>query len=61
MVFDKHHNGITVAWVISSRNTTNSICRWMFSLFAIVIKERIDWQFQAFITNDVATETRALR
>ena len=61
MVFDEHRNGIPVAWVISSRNTTNDICRWMLSLFSIEIKERPDWHVQAFITDDVAAEIGALR
>ena len=61
MVFDEHHNGIPVAWVISSHNTPNDICRLMLSLFAIRIKERPNWHVQAFITDDVAAEIGALR
>ena len=61
MIFDEHRNGIIVAWVISSRNTTNDLCRWMFPLFAIGIKERPDWHVQSFITDDVAAEIGALR
>ena len=61
MAFDEHGNGIPVAWVISSRNTTNDICRWMLSLFSIRIKECLDWHVQAFIIDDVAAEIGALR
>ena len=61
MVFDEHRNGIRVAWVISSHNTTNDICIWMFSLFVFEIKERLDWHVQAFITDDVAAEIGSLR
>ena len=61
MVFNEHRNGILVAWVISSSNTTNDICRWVLSLFAIRIKERPIWRVQAFITDDVAAEIGALR
>jgi len=61
MVFDEHRNGIPIAWVISSRNTTNDICKWMSSLFATGIKECLDWHVQAFITDDVAAEIEALR
>ena len=56
MVFDEHRNGIPVAWVISSRNTTNYICIWIFSLFAIRIKERPVWHVQAVITDDVVAK-----
>ena len=51
MVFDKHRNGIPIAWVIS----------WMLSLFAIGIKERPNWHAQAFIIDDAAVEIGALR
>ena len=61
MVFDEHHNGILVAWVISSRNTIDAIFRWMLSLFAIGIKERPNWHVQAFVTDDAAVEIWALR
>ena len=61
MVFDEHRNGIPIAWVISSRNTTNDICKWMLSLFSIGIKERPNWHVQDFITDDVAAEIEALR
>ena len=61
MVFNEHRNGIPVAWFISSRNTTNHICIWMLSLFAIGIKERPNWHVQAFITDDAAVEIWALR
>ena len=61
MVFYEHRNGIPIDWVISSRNTTNDICRWMLSLFAIGIKERHDFHVQAFITDDVAAEIGELR
>ena len=60
MVFYEHCNGIPVAWVISSHNTTNDIHRWM-PLFAIRIKERPDWHVQAFITDDVAAKIGTLR
>jgi hypothetical protein len=43
MVFDKHHNGVPVAWVIASRNTTYDIRKWLSGLFAMGVKERPDW------------------
>ena len=61
MVFDKNQNGVPIAWVISSRNTTNDIKKCLSTLFEIRIKERPDWQAHAFITDDVATEIEALR
>ena len=32
MVFEEHHNGVPIAWVISSRNNTDDICKWMSTL-----------------------------
>ena len=61
MVFEKHHNGVRVAWVISSRNTIAELSKWMSTLFSIGKKERPDWQVQAFITDDATAEIEALR
>jgi len=61
MVFDKHHNGVPVAWVISSRNTIVDICKWMSTLFAIGKKEQPNWHVKAFITDDATAKIEALR
>ena len=61
MVFNKHQNGVPISWVISSRNTTEDIKKWLSTLFEIRMKERLDWKVYAFIINDVATEIEALR
>ena len=61
MVFEKHHNGVPVAWLISSRNTTYDIRKWLSALFSMGVKERSDWRVRAFITDDVAAEIQALR
>ena len=61
MIFNKHHNGVPIAWVISSRNTTEDIKEWLSALFNQGMKERPDWHVCAFITDDVAVEIEALR
>jgi len=61
MVFDKHHNGVPVAWVISSRNSIVDISKWMSTLFAIGKKERPDWHVKAFITNDASSHLGIFR
>ena len=61
MVFDKNQNGVPIAWVISSRNTTEDIKKWLSKLFEIGMKERPDWQVHAFIIDDAAVEIEALR
>ena len=61
MVFDKHRNGVPIAWVISSRNTTRDLSNWLSSLFIAGLKERSDWIVQAFITDDAVAEIEALR
>jgi hypothetical protein len=61
MVFDKHRNGVPVAWVISSRNSTYDIRKWLSALFDVGMKERPDWHVRAFITDDATAEIQALR
>ena len=61
MVFDKHRNGVPIAWVISSRNTTGDLSNWLSSLFIARLKERSDWIVRAFITDDAVAEIEALR
>ena len=60
MVFDKHHNGVPIDWVISSHNTTEDIKECLSTLFNQGMKERPDWHVHAFITDDVAIEIEAL-
>nr|ADE77528.1 unknown [Picea sitchensis] len=61
MIFYKHRNGVPIAWMISSRNITEDICKWMSTLFRVGSNECSDWHVRSFITNDVATEIEALR
>ena len=61
MVFDKHRNGVPIAWVISSRNTTGDLSNWLSSLFIDGLKECSDWIVRAFITDDAVAEIEALR
>ena len=59
MVFGEHRNGVPVAWVISSRNTIDDICKWMSALIAVEKKEQPNWD--AFIIDDAAAEIETLR
>lgn len=61
MIFDEHRNGVPIAWLISSCNTTKDICKWMSALFRVGSNERPDWHVRSFITDDVAAEIEALR
>ena len=61
MVFDEHHNGVPVAWVIFSCNTIVDICKWMSTLIVAGKKEQPNWDVKAFITDDAAAEIEALR
>ena len=61
MIFDKNQNGVPIAWVISSCNTTEDIKKCLSTLIEIRMKERPYWQVHAFITDDVAAEIEALR
>ena len=61
MVFDKHHNGVPIAWVISSCNTTEDIKELLSALFNQGMKKGPDWHVPAFITDDAAAKIEALR
>ena len=50
-----------MAWLISSRNSTTDICKWMSALFKVGVEERLDWHVQDFIIDDVAADIEALR
>ena len=43
MVFGRHRNSVPVAWVISSRNSTYDIPKWLPILFDVRMKECPDW------------------
>eukprot|EP01018_Ginkgo_biloba_P007645 Gb_03303 [translate_table: standard] len=61
MVFDKFQNGVPIAWVVSSRDTTSDIEEWLQAIFDAGVKERQDWKVCAFMTDDAAAEIQALR
>jgi hypothetical protein len=61
MVFDKHRNGVPVAWVISSHNSTYDIRKWLSTLFDVGMKERPYWHVRSFIIDDVIVDIQALR
>jgi len=61
MLFNKHHNGVPLACVISSRNTTYDIKKWLVALFAMGMKHCPEWNVKAFITEDDVAEIHALR
>eukprot|EP01018_Ginkgo_biloba_P000638 Gb_06810 [translate_table: standard] len=61
MVFDKFQNGVPIAWVVSSQDTTSDIEEWLHAIFNAGVKERQDWKVCSFMTDDAATEIQALR
>eukprot|EP01018_Ginkgo_biloba_P012381 Gb_26306 [translate_table: standard] len=61
MVFDKFQNGVPIAWVVSSRDTTSDIEEWVQAIFDAGVKERQVWKVFAFMTDDVVAEIQALR
>eukprot|EP01018_Ginkgo_biloba_P001591 Gb_21672 [translate_table: standard] len=61
MVFDQFQNGVPIAWVVSSRDTTSDIEEWLQAIFYAGVKERPDWKVCTFMTDDAAAEIKALR
>ncbi|XP_057842917.1 uncharacterized protein LOC131052308 [Cryptomeria japonica] len=61
LAFDSHENGVPVAWVVTSRNSTADITSWLQVLHDIGRRHRPDWKVNAFMSDDLAPETEAIR
>jgi len=61
VVFDAQQSGVPVAWVLSSRNTTEDIALWLEQLMNRCYQLRPDWKPNAFMVDDALAEIAALR
>jgi phosphatidylserine decarboxylase len=60
MVFDAHHNGVPVAWIITSRQTFNDLVEWLTPLKTKLLKKNHKWKRSCFIVNDAPQELQTL-
>jgi hypothetical protein len=60
MVFDAHHIGVPVAWIITSCQTCNDLVEWLTPLKIKLLKKIPKWKPSCFIVYDAPQELRAL-
>ena len=61
VAFDEQQSGVPVAWVVSSRNTSEDIALWLEHLMHKCHQIHIDWKVNAFTVDDALAEISALR
>ena len=61
VAFDGQQNGVPIAWVVSSRNTSSDIVSWLEVLMNMCYELRPDWKVNAFMVDDALAEIDALR
>jgi hypothetical protein len=61
VVFDEWHNGIPIAWVITSRQKEDNIYDWLWALKLFVNNEDLDWKPSCFIVDDAIQEQEAIK
>eukprot|EP01018_Ginkgo_biloba_P028672 Gb_13400 [translate_table: standard] len=60
IVFDTHHNGVIIAWIISSSSSANDIQNWMEKLWSRINKVDLTWRPTAFMVDAAAAEINAI-
>jgi hypothetical protein len=61
MVFDAHHIGTPIAWIITSRQTCDDLVEWLTPLKTKLLRKNPKWKPSCFIIDDVPQELRALQ
>jgi hypothetical protein len=61
MVFDEWHNGVSIAYIITSRYKTCDLSTWMDVLNKSLLFVNANWHPNAFIINDARAEINNLR
>jgi hypothetical protein len=60
MVFDAHHIGVPVAWIITSYQTCDDLVEWLFFLKTNLLRKNLKWKPSCFFVDDVPQELQAL-
>jgi hypothetical protein len=56
MVFDAHHIGVSVAWIITSYQTCNDLVEWLTPLKINLLRKNHKLKPSCFIIDDVPQE-----
>ena len=61
MVFDEWHNGVAVAFILTSRCAQPNLTPWMKALDERMTKEEPDWKTSNFIVDCAQGEINAIK
>lgn len=61
MVFDKHQNGVPVAWVITSSSMECQVRKWLSAVKDRMVGLKPKWQPSCFLVDDSRAEIAAIR
>lgn len=61
MVFDEWHNGVPVAFILTSRCAEKDLTPWMNALNSRMTAEKPDWKPAAFIVDCAQGEINAIK
>jgi hypothetical protein len=56
MVFDAHHIGVLVAWIITNRQTCNDLVESLTPLKTKILRKNLKWKLSCFIIGDAPQE-----
>jgi hypothetical protein len=61
MVFDAHRTGMSIAWIIISRQACDDLVELLIPLKTKLLRKNPKWKPSCFIIDDVPQELQALR
>ncbi len=61
MVFDHHHQGFPITWVITSQQIKLDIIQWLLALKECTLKEDPTWKPSCFIVDDALQEHHVIK
>jgi hypothetical protein len=61
MVFDHHHQGLLVTWVIISQQTKLDLIQWLLTLKEHALKEDPTWRPSYYIVDDILQKHHAIK
>ncbi|MCO5581586.1 hypothetical protein L7F22_035474 [Adiantum nelumboides] len=60
LVFDTFHNGVPIAWTITSSSCHSNVAKWLSALRNCVLDHNKGWDPNAFMVDDAEAEIQAI-
>jgi hypothetical protein len=54
IVFDAHRTRVPIAWIITSRQTSDDLVEWLIPLKTKLLRKNFKWKPSCFIVDDVS-------